>query len=239
MLLLLGIWPLLSRQDLLPSAPLLALGLAAWLAARRAPAAAWLPTCLAIAGLALAGFDHHPWENRLAQERASLADILTITSERDEVMDDKGASIFRRRPFYFALEDITLARIGSGLIKDDIPQRLLATDTHVVWARRLLPGDRRFVAENYLPARNGLMVAGHDFGWLQHDAAETMQILLPGFYALETTSRRAESGAWLDGSAYVAPRLLAAGPHALSVEQAGHYALVWQPAQSLMPWRGH
>ncbi|WP_159016162.1 ArnT family glycosyltransferase [Cognatiluteimonas profundi] len=238
-LLLLGIWPLLSRQDLLPSAPLLALGLAAWLAGRRHPAAAWLPTGLAIAGLAWVGFGHPPWENRLAQEHASLADILATTTDRDQVMDDKGASIFRMRPFYFALEDITLARIRRGLIKDDIQQRLLATDTHLVWARRLSPMDARFVAANYLPARDGLMVAGHDFGWLHRNAVETMQVLLPGFYALDATSGPGQSGVLLDGSAYVTPRLLAAGPHALSVAQAGRYALVWQPAQSLLSWREH
>jgi hypothetical protein len=238
-LLLLGIWPLLSRQDLLPSAPLLALGLAAWLTARRHPAAAWLPACLAIAGLAWAGFDHPPWENRLAQEQASLADILAATTDGDPVMDDKGASIFRMRPFYFALEDITLARISRGLIKDDIPQRLLATDTHLVWARRLSPPDVRFVAANYLHTRDGLMVAGHDFGRLQRNAVAMTRILLPGVYALDAASGLDRSGVLLDGSAYVAPRLLAAGPHALSVAQAGRYVLVWKPAQSLLSWREH
>lgn len=233
-LLLLGIWPLLSRQDLLPSAPLLALGLAGWLSVRRTPAVAWLPTCLAIAGLAWATDHHPPWENRLAQEQASLADVLSITTDQDPVMDDKGASVFRMRPFYYALEDITLARIRRGLIRDDIPQRLIATDTHVVWALRLPPADARFVAENYLPARNGLMVAGHDFGRLQRDDVETTLTLLPGTYALDATT---QSGVRLDGSAYIAPRSLAAGPHTLSVAQAGRYALVWQPAQTLIPKR--
>ncbi len=238
-LLLFGIWPLLSRQDLLPSVPLLALGAAAWWADRRHRAAAWLPMCLAIAGLAWMGFDHPPWENRLAQQHASLADILATTTDRDPVMDDKGASIFRMRPFYFALEDITLARIRRGLIKDDIAQRLLATDTHLVWARRLPPKDARFVAANYLPARDGLLVAGHDFGWLQRNAIQTMQVLLPGVYALDATPGQDPSGALLDGSAYVGPRLMAAGLHVLTVAGPGRYTLVWQPAESLMSWRGH
>ena len=115
-LLLYGTWPLLSRQDMLPSIPLIALGVAAWWQAHARGRLAWLPVPLALVAAGLLLARHPPWDDRLADERAALADVLAITAVRDTVMDDKGAAIFRMRPFYFALEGITRARIERGLI---------------------------------------------------------------------------------------------------------------------------
>ena len=82
------------------------------------------------------------------------------------------------------------------------------------------------------------MVAGHDFGLLGDNVTAPTHILLPGSYALATGSGSDPYSARLDGSAYVGPRWLPAGPHALTVSRSGRYALVWQPAARLLPWTG-
>jgi hypothetical protein len=232
-LLLYGTWPLLSRQDMLPSIPLITLGVAAWWQARARGRTAWLPVPLAIlaAGLLLAR--HPPWTDRLVAERAALADVLAITTVHDPVMDDKGAAIFRMRPFYFALEGITRARIERGLIVDDIPQRLVATNTHVVLSEWLPPKDAQFVTAHYIPARNGLMVSGHDLGRVAGGSSVSASLLLPGSYALLADPADAPLTARIDGDSYHGPRWLAAGAHAVAVDQPGHYVLAWQPAVKL------
>jgi hypothetical protein len=231
-LLLFGTWPLLTRQDHLPSLPLLAIGLAAWWQARNRPRLAWLPIVLALAGLVTVLHKRLPWDDRLAPYRASLADVLAITTIRDPVMDDKGASIYRMRPFYFALEGITQARMQRGLIVDDIPQRLVATNTHLVWMERLPSNDSAFITANYLAARNGLRVAGHDFGLLAGSTSQTMDILFPGPYAL--AGRIDADSAQIDGRPYTAPRWLGAGRHVLTIARPSRYTLVWQPATALL-----
>jgi hypothetical protein len=234
-LLLYGTWPLLSRQDMLPSIPLIALGVAAWWQAHAHGRIAWLPVPLALLAGTLLLVRHPPWNDRLVQERAALADLLSITTVRDTVMDDKGAAIFRMRPFYFALEGITRARIDRGLIVDDIPQRLLATNTHVVLSEWLPPRDARFVTTHYIPARNGLMVSGHDFGHLDAGSTVSAPLLQPGRYALVTDAAADPLTARIDGSAYHGARWLAAGPHTLAAARSGHYVLAWQPAAKLFP----
>jgi hypothetical protein len=153
-------------------------------------------------------------------------------------MDDKGASIFRMRPFYFALEGITRARIQRGLIVDDIPQRLVTTNTHVVWLGWLPAKDAQFVSATYLPARNGLMIAGHDFGQLSGAVTVNAQIAVAGVYTLATGRGTDPHAASLDGSTYSGPRWLRAGLHSLTVSQPGRYALAWQPGARLLAWTG-
>ena len=231
-LLLFGTWPLLTRQDHLPSIPLLAIGLAGWWQARQRPRLAWLPIALALAGLVTVLHKRLPWDDRLAQYRASLTDVLATTTVRDPVMDDKGASVYRMRPFYFALEGITQERIKRGLIVDDIPQRLIATNTHLTWVTWLPPKDMAFITANYLPARNGLRVAGHDFGRLEANAAASVDILFPGPYVL--ADQNGAGAVQIDGTPYRGSRWLDSGRHEMSVARPARYALVWRPAAALL-----
>ena len=167
-LLLVSFWPLLTPQDYLPATPpLILLAVAGLFAAYHRPALfriapnspaggrPW-PTAafiaLPILGELLAIFYiHGPWQNRTVRQRELLATILRLTSPADFVMDDKGETIFRQRPFYFALEGITRWRLQQGLIVDDIAERLIVTRTAVVHARFLPDHAREFVASNYLP----------------------------------------------------------------------------------------
>jgi len=229
-LLLLGGWPLLTPQDSLPVAPLLVMGLVGWWF--RAPLPPRLtvavPCAVAVLGIGAAFLRHDALEDRTAGFRSTLATVLSITTDRDPVLDDKGSAIFRQRPYYLALETITLERLRRGMLVDDIARRLVSSDTHVIWSRRLPMRDRPFVASHYLPLGPDLHVAGVDLGWLPAGARRNVDVLLPGAYAL--LSRGAH--ATLDGVAYATPRLLHAGPHTIAATQPGHYLLVWAPAAS-------
>ncbi|MBI3303378.1 MAG: hypothetical protein HYZ72_15040 [Deltaproteobacteria bacterium] len=52
----------------------------------------------------------------------------------DLILDVKGETVFRPRPFYYALEGITRERIKQGLIADSIPEHLIATRTCIAVA---------------------------------------------------------------------------------------------------------
>jgi hypothetical protein len=97
---------------------------------------------------------------------------------------------------------------------------------------RLPSNDSAFITANYLAARNGLRVAGHDFGLLAGSTSQTMDILFPGPYAL--AGRIDADSAQIDGRPYTAPRWLGAGRHVLTIARPSRYTLVWQPATALL-----
>lgn len=224
-LLLLGFWPLVTPQDQLPVVPLLTVALSGWWleGGRRRPA--WVPPALLGAGLLLAAVRYPPWNDRLATYRTTLSDVLALTTDREPVMDAKGGSVYRVRPFYYALEGITRERIRRGLIVDDIPGRLVSTDTRLVWPKSLLPADMPFIASNYVAIGDGLMVAGHEFDRQPEGTERSVRILLPGCYVLG--GDRGKSHASIDGKPYFGPRWLDAGLHMLAFAKGGDYALVW------------
>lgn len=233
LLLLFAFWPLLTRQDMLPCLPLLLLGLTGWwLGGRERAAPAWVSAVLVGIGLLFVAWRYPPWADRTASFRASLADVLALTTPQDPVMDAKGQAIYRVRPYYYVLEDITRARIRRGLIIDDIPSRLVATDTQVLLPLRLPARDMPFIQANYIDIGDGVMVAGHDFGQLPAGAVRSVRIQLPGWYAL--VGGTAADPIQLDGLPCKAAHWLGKGRHVLAFARAGHYALVWHKASALL-----
>jgi len=232
-LLLLGGWPLLTPQDSLPVAPLLVLGLVAWWFRVPVPSRLKVAASGALVALGIAAvfWRHGALDDRTAGFRSTLATVLSITTDRDPVLDDKGSTIYRQRPYYLALETITLERLRRGLLVDDIAQRLVGSDTHVVWSNRLPVRDRAFVDAHYLPLGRDLHVAGNDLGWLPTGTRREVYVLLPGAYALLSNGAHAT----LDGVAYATPRLLGSGSHTIVTTDAGHYLLVWAPAAMHFP----
>jgi len=61
-----------------------------------------------------------------------LAEVLRLTRPGEPVMDTRYDSVFRPRPTRLLLEDITLYRLRTGSMTDDIRQRMIATATPVV-----------------------------------------------------------------------------------------------------------
>ena len=154
-------WPLITKQDELPAIPLAGLLIVAalfsfgerlrhrtaWaLAVGPAAVLAWIVWC----GIEIR--DEHGMDGKnLRGHIARLQTILNLTKPDETVMDGKGETIFRARPYYYALENITTARMRAGLLKDDIGEHLIVAGTAVIHVFRLPADATKFVIANYLP----------------------------------------------------------------------------------------
>ncbi len=234
LVLLYGFWPLITRQDFLPVLPLAVLGAVAAVTQRRTRR----PWPAAVLGALLAGefalllVQHPPWRHPDVAFRDELRTVLALTRDDDYVMDAKGGTVFRQRPWYYALEGITDARLRLGLIEDDLPQRLAATDTKVIVFDRLRGADLAFAAANYLRVRGRVGVAGKRFDGLT--AGQTVEFDLPIAAPYGVVARGGAIGAVrIDDAPYLLPRPLAAGRHRFTAAAAGDYALLWSRALEL------
>ena len=243
---LLSFWPLLEREDYLPFYPLAILFLT--------PVILALPSRIAVRARNI--LPTHPlpealgpmlvavleitwllaawplWRDGTRDAADLLVDVLRLTQPSDPIMDLKGETVFRPRPFYYVLEGITNERIRRGLIADSIPERLIATRTYVAVADndRFPPRARTFLQENYLPVGR-LRVVGRLLTAPAQDGTHSFpfEVQIPARYAIV-----AESGSvvgWLDGTPYEGARFLAPAPHEFrSASGQGRFALVWAQA---------
>ena len=219
-------FPTLTRQDDLPFLPLIFLFVAAAIIAwpKRAGNPRMTALCkflpFAIVGLlALMMIRFVPfWHDDTRPEIALVSDTLRAASPADFVMDSMGESIFRRRPYYYALEPFTRARIEQGSITDDIAENLIATETAVVRLRGLTPQAQAFVRDNYIDVDGGMYIVGKVLKTLKRstpDGAIHFDVTVPGRYVILSVDDRMVDGS-LDGVPFDGPRTLAAGPHVLS-----------------------
>lgn len=234
---LMSFWPLITRQDLLPFRPLLSVYVVALLLALPAsrgwrlhvPLRLLLPLAVECAMLLN---DRPPWRDQVHRYVSELRDVLRLTDRNDYVMDLKGESIFRRRPYYYALEQITLTRIELGLLTEDIPASLIATSTAVVLSgpdeERLTEPTLAFIAENYVPVRRRIRVAGTALPPAAAGATQRFEIVLPLTYAVRSGDAAFEGE--IDGRDYTGPLYLAAGVHEIRARHDGAVTLVWSQA---------
>jgi hypothetical protein len=166
---------------------------------------------VAVGELALVLLASPPLRDRTRFERALVADVLRLTGPNDTVMDLKGESLFRRRPVYAVLENVTEERIRRGDIVDDIADRMISAGTFVavVDSERFPPAARRFLNDNYVPVGH-LRVAGK-FLVPDADGTSRFEIVLPGRYAI--VSPFGSVAGILDGEPFEGSRALAAGAH--------------------------
>jgi hypothetical protein len=255
LVLLLGVWPLVTREDFLPVDPLVVLlatgfGLALpstlRTVARRLPRfvrrGMALPIAVATIEVVMLVQSAPPWQDGTRDQTNLVATVLRLTRPGDYVMDVKGETVFRQRPFYYALEHITKTRLQRGLIADDIADRLIATRTAVVTPDQssFPPTGRTFMNDNYLTV-GSLRVLGRfltpQAGWRPptDDSARTepahmpFAVAVPANYAIVTDAGQADG--LLDGTPYGGPRFLASGVHEfISYNEPTGLALVWAPA---------
>lgn len=169
-LLLLGGWPVITRQDFLPYYPLLLTclsPLALSFLKRLSPQIGASPltgfVCFVILILVEGG-----WSTDILLRKARpdpiaadrIGEVLRLTKPGETVLDPKGDVVLRPRPIYDVLELFTMERYRDDLISDQIPEQLIANHTMVaVRSNRYPERTRRFLQENYLWSGR-LLIAG-------------------------------------------------------------------------------
>lgn len=230
------LWPLRERESYLPFYPLVMLLVTPLIlrAGERVPGrpagrllAPTLAALVGIGGLCVGD----SLKNLAPRETRLLADVLRLTGPDDPVLDLKGETVFRRRPYYYVLEAVTKARLTRGLLRDDIPERLIATGTTVVvndvggFPRRA----QDFLLQNYVPV-GSLRVAGCVIGRAEASGDRLgFDVQIATRYALVTDGGPASG--LIDGTRYDGPRFLAPGHHEYTrAETDGRVAVVWAQA---------
>lgn len=237
---LLSFWPLVTGQDFLPVLPsLVAVIVPGFLALRDliGKQHPWPRVAIAASLLIFAGYElkllineGHPSHERALNRLQWIEIPLRLTDPSDYVMDAKGETLFRRRPFYWVLETVTRIRIVQGLIHDSIPKALIETRTPVVVPYRLYGEDLKFVQENYLLGAGDIFVLGK---WLppgtSPNAPASFKITIPGIYRFVTETGGIEGqvdGVPCSGSLYIE-----AGDHRFQpAKEQEHVAVVWSKA---------
>ena len=154
--LLWGVWPIVTRQDMLPVFPLLAIMLTGlmvgpWLS-ERGPAG-WVLPAVAAVEIALVLLNPRVRLGEARTTSALMADTLRLVPPGTPVLDPKGETVFRPRPVFWVFESLTRERLRRGLIADDFADSLVRTHTCVVvgYDDYLPPATRRWVRQHYLP----------------------------------------------------------------------------------------
>jgi hypothetical protein len=227
-----GLWPIVTPQNCLPFYPVLAVfAVAAMLKFMPAPnrKTGMMLVSITVVQILLALWVVPLRKNGTRFHVGFVGDVLRLTAKTDPVMDLKGEALFRLRPFFYALEDITWERLRTGELRDDIAERLVASRTYVsvVDSPKFPPRARAFMSDNYV-AVGRLRVAGQLFG-LDATRLGTFTIAIPGRYAVLGPDGAAAGE--LDGHPLEGGRMLEAGPHAFRpASPAPILAVVWADA---------
>lgn len=233
--LLRGLWTMITPQDYLPYSPVPVLGLA-FLAATLLPRLApwrFVSTVVLLgigAKLAVAMSPKHAVGHLTNRERIEeMAAVLRLAKPGEYVMDAKGESIFRPRPYYYVIETFTRQRLALGLLPEILPARLAETHTAIVFGTLLVPKlSRAFLAENYLDI-GPLSVAGK---LLERPFAEphlSVEVRIPQSYRV--VSDRPGLAGTIDGLPLADAHWLEAGRHEIELTKSeGRLALVWSRA---------
>ncbi len=214
-------WILISPRDFLPFMPFLALFFVAALAKRRH----FGPIVAIIALVSLISIGYYTaWLQNKTREFITMEhQVLTLTEPGEFLMDYKGETIYRRRPYYYILELITRKAIAQGLLPDTVPEDLVRTQCHVAQADGEQWPDRArsFMHEHYINVGR-LRVSGQ----VVHDGRFTIGV--PGDYVLVTP--HGEASGSLDGTPYAGARHLDVGTHVVGAPAGEHIACMWAPA---------
>ena len=230
-LLLSTVWPVHTRQDLLPFYPLFTVLLAGALLAWRGAGVRLAAALACLQLLILPALSPLRGTGTRDQERL-LAEVLRLTDPTDPVLDLKGQSVFRNRPFYYALETMTLERMARGLIADRIPERCIETRTCVAPTdiKGFPPRARRFLEDRFVVV-GSWRVAGSILSPAAKgsDRPRSFEITIPARYAV--TGEEGPPRGMLDGMPCDGARDLAPGRHEYRPASGeGPIAVIWAQA---------
>ena len=235
------LWPLVTREDFLALIPVVGMVVApALLAAleelrQRRPQLACIevaiPACLILSLLAIDIDTTKPWSDRAEFEEGFLSNTLKLTDPGDYVMDTKGEMIYRSRPFYYALEEMTRWMFKREQIADDIPEQMIAHGVCVAAGNsaRYPVRTAKFLKANFIPVSFRVLVAGKIVTPAPTGNPTLFEIVIPARYAL--LGAMGPGRILLDDRPYEGPVFLAAGQHSIQTTAGtGSVAIVWARA---------
>jgi hypothetical protein len=219
--LLFSFWPLISKQDFLPFFPILILVLTCplvWIGeriqSRTAVPAFVLPALVAVAEIGSIIGARPPLKQTNQTNFAIISDALKLTHPGETVLDAKGQTIYRSRPFYYVFEQITREKVERGELRDDTPERLIAKRTSVIVPSHwLAPATGQFVSRNYVPV-GSVLVLGKKLTPDTNGHVE-FNVVIPAKYAI-IGANGLVSGT-LDGTKLNGSLDLSPGPHDLAL----------------------
>jgi len=186
-----------------------------------------LPASIALLALGLILKSDSPFQDRTKNKISMVATALRLTEPTDYVMDSKGETIYRRRPFYYVLEGLTGRRMKAGLIPDTIAERLVETQTPLATVRRMPRVAADFIRKNYIPIAFRLSVLGQIL--TGSDESFGFDIAVPGIYSV--IAERGTFEGTLDGKSVSGPVRIEAGHHEIRrASGSGKLALLWAQA---------
>jgi hypothetical protein len=219
---LVSFWVLISPRDMLPIMPLGMIFFTAALLRLRRPMTAII--LFSLASFAVIVRETDRFRDHTTEEITMMRQVLGVSRPGEPLMDLKGETIFRRRPFYNIFEFITRAQMEHGMIKDTIPEAMLASGCHVAQADGPFFPERgrAFMVANFIDLGR-LRASGQ---WLGDDGS--FSIAIPGDYVVLTERGPARGN--LDGTPYDGARHLGAGNHRFESAAPGRLACLWAPA---------
>ena len=235
---LISTWPIITKQDYIPFFSILSIVIAAlfvWAGERLHKATnSFVPTFLLVTMVVLGEFVWMvkmcpPFEERNKDDVATIAKTLNLTRPGETVLDSKGQAIFRRRPFYYALETITRMRADKGEIIDDVPERLIAERTPVlIRCHWLTDATDKFVKQNYVSVGSSVLVLGKKLT-PPADGKLQFEVSVPGKYIMVDDD--GDASGTLDGIDWQGPRELEPGTYTLILNEVPKsLAIVWSRA---------
>jgi hypothetical protein len=227
-------WPIVTKEDYVVSDPLFT-GILASVVVNLPDlwprVAGWLrfiaPGTIAFVGLGLILMSESPFQDRTKNKISMVATALRLTEPSDYVMDSKGETIYRKRPFYYVLEGMTGRRMKAGMIEDTIPEQLVETETPLATVRRMPSAAAEFIRKNYLPIAFRLSVLGQIL--TAQNETFGFDIAVPSVYSVLDESGSFEGT--LDGKNIAGPVRVEAGHHEIRrTAGTGRVALLWARA---------
>jgi len=210
-----GFWVLISPRDFLPMMPLFAIALTATIIRRAERASFAIFTTFAIVSLVATSYYAEWFRDAQREETTMLHQVLTLTHPGELLMDYKGETIYRRRPYYFIFEKIGRGAMHRGFLRDTVADAVVREHCYVAQADGEFwpPQARTFLSENFLDMGR-LRAAGQ---WIRNDG--TFSIAIEGDYVI------------VDKKGIVAgPTHYTAGPQHVITPGRERLAVLWAPA---------
>jgi hypothetical protein len=165
------------------------------------------------------------FRNGTLEDITMMRQLLGVTRPGEPVMDLKGETVFRPRPFYYILEYISRNAIRRGQLADTIADDVVRARCHVAQAdgEFFPPRGRAFLAANFLDVGR-LRAAGQ---WIRADGS--FSIAIPGTYVM--VRQAGEAVGILDGTPYRGARALSPGLHRfVRAGKNNRVSCLWAPA---------